>query len=528
MLTEDTYPVERVDFMRKEVGCDLVLDQALYEHIMKEYEPKEGFEDVDDHDLAYVVYTSGSTGAPKGVLHEYGNLDQASEVVPEPEGYPVVRYALVHPLHFVAAILCFTDAMMAGMSIYIVPSEVYRNFEQFSRFLEENRISTTFLPPSFLRMYKHPVPSLIDIEAGSEPAHGLYYEGGKPRIINKYSMSEAGYCILCKVLDRAYDVAPVGKPLMPIRLGLLGEDGREVEGPGEGELFFESPYVRGYINRPELTARAFRDGMYYTGDICRRDENGDYYIVGRNDDMVKINGNRIEPAEIEAAIKSLTDLSQVAAKGFNEPGRSFICAYYVQDEAKSRMDAELATARAIQEDALPRRFPPFPEIRRFEVFALIEPARAVRDANVQICDSNETGMFVTSWICVLDYVTGRLEYVNAGHNPPLLRQSNGDHLWLRKKSGPVLGMFPGDYVAHSIRCAPGDMIVLYTDGVTESENKSKAQYGEQRLLAFAEGASSLGPRAFVEGLRADVEAWADGTEQSDDITLLALELRDDV
>ena len=328
--------------------------------------------------------------------------------------------------------------------------------------------------------------------------------------------------------------------------------------------------------------------MYYTGNICRRDENGDYYIVGRNDDMVKINGNRIEPAEIEAAIKSLTGLSQVAAKGFNEPGRSFICAYYVQDEAKSRMDAELATARAIQEDALPRRFPPFPEIRRFEVFALIEPARevggdfydfflvgedagpnegkialviadvsdkgvpaalfmmkakalirdyvktgtdlarAVRDANVQICDSNETGMFVTSWICVLDYVTGRLEYVNAGHNPPLLRQSNGDHLWLRKKSGPVLGMFAGDYVAHFIRCAPGDMIVLYTDGVTESENKSKVQYGEQRLLAFAEGASSLGPRAFVEGLRADVEAWADGTEQSDDITLLALELRDDV
>ncbi len=256
------------------------------------------------------------------------------------------------------------------------------------------------------------------------------------------------------------------------------------------------------------------------------------------------------------------------------------------DEAESRMDAELATARAIQEGSLPRHLTPHPDIDRFDISASMDPARevggdfydfflvgdesnpdegkialviadvsdkgipaalfmmkakalirdyvqsdsdlahAVKEANAQICDSNEMGMFVTAWICVLDYATGHVEYVNAGHNPPLLRQHNGDCLWLRQKSGPVLGMFPANFVAHSVRCAPGDMLVLYTDGVTESENNSGSQYGEERLLAFAEGACSLGPQAFIEELRTDVSTWADGAEQSDDITILALELRD--
>ena len=255
-------------------------------------------------------------------------------------------------------------------------------------------------------------------------------------------------------------------------------------------------------------------------------------------------------------------------------------------EAESRMDAELATARAIQLGSLPNRFPAHPDFARFDIAASMDPARevggdfydfflvgdgsgpdegrialviadvsdkgvpaalfmmkakalirdyvqagsdlarAVGEANKQICDNNEVGMFVTAWVCVLDYATGHLEYVNAGHNPPLLRQRNGDCLWLRQKSGPVLGMFQANYVARSLHCDPGDMLVLYTDGVTESENKDLDQYGEERLLAFAEGARSLGPQEFVEGLRADVATWADGAEQSDDITILTLELRD--
>lgn len=113
----------------------------------------------------------------------------------------------------------------------------------------------------------------------------------------------------------------------------MDEDGNFVEGPGQGVLYVENVYMRGYVNLPEMTKNVFIGDLFCTGDICRRDENGDYYVVGRSDDMFKINGNRIEPAEIEAAVKRCTGLNQAVAKGFNENGRSYICVYYLKKDA---------------------------------------------------------------------------------------------------------------------------------------------------------------------------------------------------
>ncbi len=356
LLTDDTYPADRVAFMREDVGCVLVIDQALFDRIVAGYEPLGGFEPTDPHDAAYAVYTSGSTGTPKGVLHEYGNVDQCAQFVPDHNDLAEYRYGFVPPLHFVAGVMTVIQRTMLGSSLYLVSGALLRDYERFIRFIEEKQLDGIYLPPSYLRIYRHPAACLKDAATGSEPANGLYYEGGVPRIVNTYGMSEAGFFVLRKVLDHAYDVAPVGKPCMPIRMGLLGEDGQEVEGAGEGELFFENEYVRGYINRPDLTAQAFRDGIYYTGDICRRDESGDYYVVGRNDDMIKINGNRVEPAEIEAAIKRLTGLTQVVAKGFDEAGRSFICAYFLRNEAEAAgllTDGELAIDTEALKQILP-------------------------------------------------------------------------------------------------------------------------------------------------------------------------------
>jgi acyl-CoA synthetase (AMP-forming)/AMP-acid ligase II len=85
---------------------------------------------------------------------------------------------------------------------------------------------------------------------------------------------------------------------------LLDENGNQVPEGETGELCFINPYVRGYINLPEETAKAFVNGLYHTGDLARKDENGNLILLGRNTDMIKINGNRIEPAEIEAAVKA--------------------------------------------------------------------------------------------------------------------------------------------------------------------------------------------------------------------------------
>ena len=253
-------------------------------------------------------------------------------------------------------------------------------------------------------------------------------------------------------------------------------------------------------------------------------------------------------------------------------------------EAETRMDAELATAKAIQEASIPRAFPPYPDILKFDIYASMAPARqvggdfydfffvgddcntetgklgfvvadvsgkgvpaalfmmkakaliqdyvdsgmelgeAVSDANWQISLGNDAGMFVTAWIGVLDYATGHVDYVNAGHNPPLLWSHDNGWQWMRKKSGVPLGLFDLPYTAYSVDCQVGDTFMLYSDGVTEAFNVSGEAYGEQRLMDLVQKCTRLHPRQLLEAVREDVASFTEGAEQSDDITILTLEV----
>ena len=148
---------------------------------------------------------------------------------------------------------------------------------------------------------------------------------------------------------------------------------------------------------------------------------------------------------------------------------------------------------------------------------------AVQAANRRLCQSNNAGMFVTVWAATLDYTTGLLTYVNAGHNPPLLRH-DGSWEWLRQRSGLFLGTFDtARYRSYQHVLTPGDELLLYTDGVTEAFSAQGEQYGEARLQAFAESHPDLSPHPMALTLRSAIARWAVGAEQSDDITILALE-----
>ena len=247
------------------------------------------------------------------------------------------------------------------------------------------------------------------------------------------------------------------------------------------------------------------------------------------------------------------------------------------DEAEARIARELRTARAIQESALPNTFPPFPQINSFDIFASMNPARevggdfydfflvdehtlgfliadvsgkgipaalfmmaakteignymasgvelasAIQSANYHLCAGNDAGMFVTVWAATLDYETGLLTYVNAGHNPPLLRH-NGSWQWLRQRGGTMLGVFESmRYKAYTIQLEKNDELLLYTDGVTEAFSAQGEAYGEKRLKRLLAKQEVVHPRALVNDVRADVSLWMGDAEQSDDITVLAIE-----
>ena len=248
-------------------------------------------------------------------------------------------------------------------------------------------------------------------------------------------------------------------------------------------------------------------------------------------------------------------------------------------EAEHRNEMDLATGKAIQASALPRTFPPFPEIESFDIYARMDAAKevggdfydfflvddctlafliadvsgkgipgalfmmaakaeiqnylstgmslseAILSANRRLCASNDAGMFVTVWAATLNWETGELNYVNAGHNFPLLRHGEGgDWEWLKKKCGLFLGTFEtARYKQETLVLEPGDEILLYTDGVNEAFNVEEQEYGNDRLEAFLAAHNGLRPKEIVKSLREDVAKWANGAEQSDDVTILALE-----
>jgi len=149
-------------------------------------------------------------------------------------------------------------------------------------------------------------------------------------------------------------------------------------------------------------------------------------------------------------------------------------------------------------------------------------AQAVRRTNERLCRQNYAEMFVTAWVGLYEPETGQLEYVNAGHNPPLIRRADGSVEWLRARGGLALAVMPGvGYRTQTAALGIGDIFLAYTDGVTEAVNTARVLYGEDRLARFL----ATTQEDTVERLFADVTRFAQGTDQADDITVLALQRR---
>lgn len=150
------------------------------------------------------------------------------------------------------------------------------------------------------------------------------------------------------------------------------------------------------------------------------------------------------------------------------------------------------------------------------------PAQAFTQANAELCKNNPNGMFVTAWMGVLNVITGRVVYVNAGHTKTLLRQEGG-YSYVEGKSGFVLaGMEDTEYGEQELYLRPGDALFLYTDGVTEANDAGGMLYGENRLLRRMNNYPELGPEETIAAVLEDVRAFQGEAEQFDDITMLAL------
>ena len=359
VIVEETYTPERVAFIRRDSGCAAELDRSNLNDVLS-FESLEGYEITDPHDAAFAVYTSGTTGNPKGVLHEYGNIGRCVESLMI-DGNPMLGKGVfrpyVSPQNFVAALIALTGMLASDHArMYIVSYAAAKDPRNMIRLFEKYRFNVLFLSPSYARVLVPEIaPFLRTLVLGSEPADNLFFPGLDTR--NFYASSESYFVISSFRIDRAYGKAPVGRPAFPLDLRFLDEAGQDVPDGETGEIAFDAPYLRGYINLPEENEKAFVRGYFRTGDLGYRDEAGNLVLLGRVNDMFKINGNRVEPGEIESVTRRLLGIGWAAVRVFTEAdGSGFICVYYTADVRFSADDLRKRMADYLPYYMIPSRF----------------------------------------------------------------------------------------------------------------------------------------------------------------------------
>lgn len=248
---------------------------------------------------------------------------------------------------------------------------------------------------------------------------------------------------------------------------------------------------------------------------------------------------------------------------------------------KERISAELDVAKKIQASMLPSIFPAFPQYDEIDLYATMNPAKEVggdfydffkldqnrigivmadvsgkgvpaalfmviaktliknhaaanetpseifTNVNAQLCENNDEGMFVTCFMGILEIDTGKFVYVNAGHNPPLLKKKDGLFEYMKIRPGFILaGMEGMRYKEAEIQLDPGDILYLYTDGVTEALNRQNELYSDLRLKELLNGETldNISIKDTLTYIRNDIVTFADGAEQADDITMLILKM----
>ncbi|MFI5727008.1 amino acid adenylation domain-containing protein [Streptomyces cyaneofuscatus] len=317
-------------------------------------------------DAAYLLYTSGSTGSPKGVVVENRQLiSYASGAIRRLGMDTPLKHLMVQPLTVDSTVTALVPPLITGGELHVVSRECALDPELFADWVQQHGVDCLKIAPSHLRAlqgsprFEELLPRRL-LVIGGEASEWRWMRDLQRRIphcrvFNHYGPTETTVGVLtlsvADHLDADWEVAPIGVPLAGTQVHVVDRSDQVVPAGVPGELLISGDYVaRGYHNRAELTAAAFTtdrrfggrpDGrLYRTGDVVRRLPDGTIEFLGRRDDQIKIRGYRVSLGEIDSALAAHPSVDQaLTIVRQDSPGERRVVAYV---QPRDRAAFELA------------------------------------------------------------------------------------------------------------------------------------------------------------------------------------------
>ena len=358
---DPSYPKERLNFMVQDAAAKLLIADESLRDLVDEYQgdvlltkellslpalTTEVNTPISPSDRFILLYTSGSTGVPKGCQLTHGNL------VCYCNWY--WKYYDLKPEHNVAEYASYGfdvhqegiyPPLTGGATVHIIPEELRLDLVSLNEYLEREHITHTFMTTQVGYQFATNIEnhSLLHLSVAGEKLASIAPPQGY-QLHNGYGPTEATIIITVYPITKKDTDVPIGKPLDNVRLYVVDQQGYRLPVGAMGELWAAGPQVAlGYLNRPDKNAEVFIQNpftteekymrAYRTGDIVRYLPSGDIQFVGRRDGQVKIRGFRIELKEVEAVIREFPGIKDATVQAFDdENGGKFIAAYIVGDE----------------------------------------------------------------------------------------------------------------------------------------------------------------------------------------------------
>ncbi|MBE6133679.1 MAG: amino acid adenylation domain-containing protein [Erysipelotrichaceae bacterium] len=412
---DPSYPQERLNFMVNDSSAIILIRDDNLSGIITEFKGEEilvsellSFKDnspiktrPSPQDLFIMLYTSGSTGLPKGVMLEHGNIytfckyyQRQMDLTSDSRVSAYASYG------FDADMMDLYPTLTIGACVYVIPDEMRLNLMELGEYFNSNKITHSFITTQVGRQFASEVEcaSLTHFALGGEKLVPIAPPKGY-KFYNLYGPTEGTVFCTIQLVNQLYHRVPIGPTLPTYKAYVLDKNKKRLPTLVNGELYISGPQVaRGYLNREKEHKEAFLNNwftddpnfkrLYKTGDIVRFLPDGTIDFIGRKDGQVKIRGFRIELSEVEKVIREYPSIKDATVKDFTDPsGVKFIVAYVVSDEKvsvedlnefiRSKKPPYMVPAYTMQLDKIPlnqnqkvnKRALPMPEIKQEEVIA---------------------------------------------------------------------------------------------------------------------------------------------------------------